>query len=62
MIPPMEIGFGVRRVIQHINRSGMGKVEEVKLLERTQAAMKTFELDARAYGTLLAAERAGDIV
>lgn len=45
----MASKFGVKKVIRHINRGGMGKVEEVELLDGTRAARKIFEPDKAAY-------------
>jgi len=49
----MALVIGVKRVIRHINRGGMGKVDEVELLDGTRAARKTFEPSQLAYTSQL---------
>jgi len=47
----MSEKFGIRQVVRHINRGGMGTVDEVELLDGTLAARKTFEPDKSLYST-----------
>lgn len=49
--------FGVKHVVRSINRGGMGRVEEVELLDGTRAARKVFDPDPLAYSNALEFEK-----
>lgn len=49
--------FGVKQVLRHINRGGMGTVDEVELLDGTRAARKIFDPDQLLFTNTLELEK-----